>query len=83
MLMIFVSAIADLPEALWITGDGRTVIGQVLPVHSAFPLKTDESLSGFFGDGCEEFTASLGGDALAVGMPMNCGPAGETAQGIS
>jgi len=53
MLMIFVFAIANLPETFRITGDGRAVIGQIFFVHPALPLKAEKSLLGFLSDGCE------------------------------
>ena len=45
MLMVFVFSVTDLPEAFEITGDGRSVIGQVFLLCPALALKAEENVA--------------------------------------
>lgn len=52
--MILVSAVAHLPQTLSVTGDRRAVIGKIFFLYLAPPLKPEETLLQFFGDGGEK-----------------------------
>ena len=82
MLVIFVFAVADLPEAFRLAGDRCAVIGQELLISPAFSLKPKKALLGILGDGGEQFTASLGRYDVTVRMSMNGSPVGEATEGI-